>query len=85
MHSGPTDCQANAPISCDTKQCDGQTGVAAASGLWEGQGRWPVTEVAVATVVLLVLLPSLMLRHVPAGLWAAAVLDCFALLTTPYT
>ena len=73
----PTDCQEDAPISCDTRRHDGHTGVAAAVGLWERSKKLAgqvVTEVAVATVVLPVVLPSLAVLHVPAGMWAGACL-----------
>ena len=58
-------------------QRDGHTSRATAPGLWERSVKLAgqaVIEVAVATIVLPVVLPTLAVLHVPASVWAGACL-----------
>ena len=78
--SAPTDHNADAAATHAGQQ-DAHTGRAAAPGLWARSVKLAgqaVSEVAVATAVLPLVLPSLAVLHVPAGVWAGACLTRLA-------
>ena len=74
--SAPADGNADAATN-HAGQDDGHTSRAAAPGLWQTSVKLAgqaISEVAVATVVLPVVLPTLAVLHVPASMWAVACL-----------